>query len=727
MPRGAAGVGRMTSIDSILKIAISGLNTSQAAIKTTSDNIANVNTEGYARQIVEQETRLAGSEASGVQVARIRRITDAFLERELRDATADTQRYAALSALHDRLQTVLGRVDDESNFARRLDTLFGGISQPISEPDSATRRLDAINDLTAFANEVSRTAKQIQELRAEADRQIQEAVVIVNNAIQRIADLNPRIAFEKSTGGDPSALEEQRARAIAEIAEYVDLQLIEASNNFLTVSTSTGITLVDTSARKLVYSPPGVVAAATRFPQITVNRVDPVSGAAVGTGQSLDPNLRSGKLRGLLDARNTEFVNLGNELGEFSSAVIDRLNAVHNDNTAVPPPASLTGRQTGIVSTDADGFTGKVTFATISSTNTLVNRIEIDFTNNTRSVNGAATTALSGSTIGTLITDVNAALGANTLTLTAGVLKFTAPGGSTGVSLLQDSTTGSARGDRGFSHFFGLNDLMQASVATTFETGFTGTDAHQFANGGAINLQLRGPNSEIAKDVTVTFPVGGSTFADIVTKLNTDFANFGTFALDSKGALGFTPVATLTDYRLFVPNDTTNRGSTGLSLSSLFGLGPSFQPEAASGVKVVDRIANDNKLLALARLDTTATGTTPALTVGDARGALALQAVREERIAFGKTGNIGSQTTTLGDYGAAVLSDFATRAQQAESFLLDRDALRVVLQARTSDVSGVNLDEELGNMILFQNAYNASARMIATARQLFDVLLEVAG
>ena len=178
---------------------------------------------------------------------------------------------------------------------------------------------------------------------------------------------------------------------------------------------------------------------------------------------------------------------------------------------------------------------------------------------------------------------------------------------------------------------------------------------------------------------------------------------------------------------MFVPNDTTNRGSTGLSLSSLFGLGPSFQPEAASGVKVVDRIANDNKLLALARLDTTATGTTPALTVGDARGALALQAVREERIAFGKTGNIGSQTTTLGDYGAAVLSDFATRAQQAESFLLDRDALRVVLQARTSDVSGVNLDEELGNMILFQNAYNASARMIATARQLFDVLLEVAG
>ena len=450
----------------------------------------------------------------------------------------------------------------------------------------------------------------------------------------------------------------------------------------------------------------------------------------MGTGEALDPNLRSGKLRGLLDARNTEFVNLGNELGEFSAAVIDRFNAAHNTNTAVPPPASLTGRQTGIVSTDADGFTGKVTFATISSTNTLVNRIEIDFTNNTQSINGCATTALSGSTIGTLITDVNAALGANTLTLTAGVLKFAAPGGSTGVSLLQDTTTASDRGGRGFSHFFGLNDLLRASAETTFETGFTGADAHQFANGGAINLQLRGPNSEIAKDVTITFPVsGGTTFADIVAELNlgANFANFGTFALDSKGALSFTPNATFSGHTLFVPSDTTNRGSTGVTLSGLFGLGPNFQAEAASGVKVVDRIATDNTLLALARLDTSATGTTPALTLGDARGALALQAVREERVTFGKTGNIGALTTTLGDYSAALLSDFAIRAQQAQSFQLDREALRVVLQARVSDVSGVNLDEELGNMILFQNAYNASARMIATSRQLFEVLLEVAG
>ena len=719
----------MTSIDAILRTAVSGLNASQSAIKTTSDNIANVNTEGYSRRIVEQETQLAGSDPAGVKIARIRRVTDAFLESELRVSTADTRRYEALAALHDRLQVLLGSVDENSNFARRLDTVFGGISQLIAEPDSATRRLDAINDLTAFANEINRTSKLIQDLRAEADRQINETVTAINDAIDRIASLNPKIALEKNTGGDASALEEQRAQAIADLSEFMDLQLIELSNNFLEVSTSTGITLVDTAARKLVYTPSGVVSSATRFDAITVNRVD-AAGTVATTGQELDRQLKSGKLRGLLDARNTELVNLSNELSTLSANVIDRLNAAHNQNTAVPPPASLTGRQTGIVSTDADGFTGKVTFATVSSTNTIVNRIEIDFTANTQSVNGGGTTALSGSTIGTVITDVNTALGANTLALTAGVLKFTAPAGSTGVSLLQDSTTASDRGGRGFSHFFGLNDLMDAAVETTFDTGFTGTDAHQFANGGAINLQLRGPNSEIARDVTFTFPASSTTFADIVIDLNsaTNFSGFGTFTLnDTTGALTFAPAAGFADYTLFVPSDTTNRGSTGLSLSGLFGLGPNFQADAASGVKVVDRITADNKLLALARLDTAATGTIPALTLGDARGALTLQAIVDERVTFGAVGNLASLTTTLGDYGATVLSDFATRAQQAESLGRDREALRLVLEARVSNVSGVNLDEELGNMILFQNAYNASARLIATSRELFDVLLEVAG
>jgi flagellar hook-associated protein 1 FlgK len=69
----------------------------------------------------------------------------------------------------------------------------------------------------------------------------------------------------------------------------------------------------------------------------------------------------------------------------------------------------------------------------------------------------------------------------------------------------------------------------------------------------------------------------------------------------------------------------------------------------------------------------------------------------------------------------------ASKAEQSSVREKDSGALAAELEARISADSGVNLDEELANMILFQNAYAASARMIAAARDLFDILLQLSG
>jgi flagellar hook-associated protein 1 FlgK len=59
---------------------------------------------------------------------------------------------------------------------------------------------------------------------------------------------------------------------------------------------------------------------------------------------------------------------------------------------------------------------------------------------------------------------------------------------------------------------------------------------------------------------------------------------------------------------------------------------------------------------------------------------------------------------------------------QAESAMVDREALRMELTNRRSEVQGVNLDEEMAQMIIFQNAYNAAARLIQTTQEMYDVL-----
>ena len=68
------------TLDSAIRIGIGGLNAAQFGLTQTTNNIANVNTPGYVRREVQFETRVAGTEASGVQVAGVRRVIDLFLE-----------------------------------------------------------------------------------------------------------------------------------------------------------------------------------------------------------------------------------------------------------------------------------------------------------------------------------------------------------------------------------------------------------------------------------------------------------------------------------------------------------------------------------------------------------------------------------------------------------------------------------------------------------------------
>ena len=204
------------TIDSALKIGLSGLNASQFALTQTANNIANVNTEGYVRKTVQLENKVLGNIPTGVDIGSVRRVIDTFLQTEQRVASAQFKRYEALSLIHERLQSLLGAPNDNISFPGRLDRALDSIADTVTEPDSAVRRLSAVTELEAYATEINRVSKLVQDLRSESDRRISEALTTVNNAITRIDDLNPLIAREQKLGGDATSLIEQRDRAIAE-------------------------------------------------------------------------------------------------------------------------------------------------------------------------------------------------------------------------------------------------------------------------------------------------------------------------------------------------------------------------------------------------------------------------------------------------------------------------------------------------------------------------------
>ena len=711
----------MAAVTGILGNAISGITANQIALRNTSTNVANVNNPDYARREAVFQARSLG----GVDITEIRRITNDFLTREGLAANSAYGAAAAISTLHDRLQSVYGDPSANNSLPGKLDAMFADLSELQLDPASPIRRSTAIQGIETMLEEVARVAASLQEFRLDADRQVASRVPAINELLFNIHELNQDIVVGKAQSVDVNGLIDRRQQALSELSELVEIRISEQGNGRVDVATPDGTFLVSSTLTELRYS--GVAAADPDaiFPRITLHRIDAASGIPNDTGIAFEPHLSSGELRGLLNMRDVQLPEFAEELGEFSAKLIDTLNAIHNDNSAVPAPNQLVGRNTGLLATDAHGFSGTTNLSVVDASGATVVSVSVDFSANQYTVNGGVPVAFGG-TLNDVVNAIDAGLGANgSASLSGGVLTIDATNAAHGVAFLQDATAPSDRAGRGFSHFFGLNDLVQAAVPNHYQTGFSVGQAHGFTGGQTMQLKLINSLGQEAIDYTLT--IAGTSFNDIITQLNdpiTGVGKFATFAMDANGLIAVTPQPGYEDYTLFVPNDQTNRGGTGVSLSQLFGFGPGARQNQATGLVVDPDIVADNNRLALAKLDISAVGGL-ALSIGDDRGALALDAAENQVQQFSAAGSLSGAPLTLSDYSAQLIASAARAAAQAESVAENREGIREEIRAQLGEISGVNLDEELANLIVFQNAYNASARLIRAAEELLDTLINI--
>ncbi len=711
------------SISQILNNALSGLQTNQAGLQVTSNNIANVNTEGYARRVLNQETAVVGGQTAGVEIGEIRRMVDSFYQARYLTANGDEAQYEIEGRVQTRLQSLFGRPDENTSIAARINEALSALGDVMIDPSSSVRRSALLATIQDMAAGFSNLSDEIQSIRADVDVEITSNIAVANMLIERIHLLNPQIQRQMLEGTQETGLLDQRDQALAELAELIEIKTFQQDNGSVYVTTSDGFSLVGYSRVELQYANPASVGAGTVFQPITAHRVDPSTGDVATTGSDFDRHVDGGALRGLLNMRDGELVEIAQQVGELAAQVADQFNATHNDNSSVPAPGSLTGRNSGLISGDALGFTGATTVAVTATDGTLVSRIDIDFDAGTLSVDGGAPAAL-GATIGSFVTALNAALGANgSASFSAGALSIDATGASEGIAIRQDATTPSDRGGRGFSHFFGLNDLLRASEASHFDTGLAATDTHGFGAGETLDLEVQNDRGELVASVTYT--VAGSSIGDIITSLNGSLGSYFTVALDSNGAMTVTPVSGFNGYTLDVAGDGTARAGSGVGISQLFGLGKGSQMDQATNFSIIDAVRSNPDLLSLAVLDIS--GTTVAgdlvLTQSDNRGAVALQTLGNMSVDFNAAGYRGATTATLGNYAASMLADAGNRAALADARSADALTLKSEIDSRRQEIQGVSLDEEMSNMMVFQQAYNASARMIATVQQMYDTLL----
>ena len=710
------------SLSSILGSALSGLQASQIGLRSASNNVANVNTPGYARTEANFTTRVIDGRGFGVSVTGVVRVADAFLQAASVRASAQFSAAEIIGQSLDRFQSQVGTFDDQGSIFSRLNQAFSSIASAAVEPSLSVSRLSVAADLQSFFEEGRRLNSELRVLRQEADSRIASTLNRVNELTAEIANLNREVQSLTSASADSTGAQNRQAELVDELAQYLDIRTTANGDGRVFVSTTDGVALVENGAAILRYPPSGSGAAGVDYARITIQ-------SPGGSGQmDFNSHIRSGELAAFLGLRDNELPALMEEMAELVSTAADALNKEHNDATAYPPPTTLEGRNTGLLGTDSLGFTGATTIAVVDAGGAMVKQIDVDFDAGTLSVDGGAATAFGGTAIADFTAALNTALGADGSASFANGRMTVSATGTEGISTLQDTTTPADRGGRGFSHFFGLNDLVESTRPLFFQSGVSGTDAHGFTPGQTLDFRINAANGTVSQNISIS--VAGTSFNDLLTQLNDPVSGLGryaTFSINGAGELVQTPVAGFESFEPELVGDNTQRGTTTIAFSDLFGLGLSAQAGRTDLPQVAPRIRANSSLLAMAKLDLSGAPAVGDIVVasGDGRGGHALHSALTSQRAFSAAGGFAASSATLENFAARVAGDIGSRAARAERSAQSAESLKSSADQKRADVEGVSLDEELANMTIFQQSYNASARLLQTAKELTDTLLSI--
>ncbi len=700
------------SLSSILNIATSGLEVAQTGLTAVSNNISNVNTAGYVREVVNQGSLSVGGQGIGVSVQDIARTTNQFLEAANLKATADSSSAGVTSSMLDQAQSLFGDPTSTSSFFGQLDSVFSAFSTLSSSP-SATAQAAAVSQVSQFLSSSRSISSSLSQLSTQADAKITSDVTTANALLSQISRLNSTISQATVSGGDATGAQNQQSALVTQLSALMNVNVATTATGGVTIKASDGTVLAsDQGAATLSYDGSGSTG------QISVT---PVGGAT----QALGARLTSGELAGLAALRNTELPSISSQLANLTSQTAATLNAVSNSYSSVPAPSTLTGRNTGMdLATDVSNFTGKTTVGVVNAAGVLQSSVAIDFSAGAMTTAGGAAVSFTPSTF---LSTLNSQLGgAAVARFSSGSLSITAASASNGVVVSDDATTPSSKAGQGFSDFFGLNDLVSSSTPAGYATGLTASSGSGYPAGQAISFRLTGADGSTLKDVTVQTPAGG-TMADLVSALNSPTSGvglYGAFQLDAKGQLSFTATGG-SGVSLAVQSDSTANTATGASISQLFGIGSAARNAAAAGYGVRSDIAANPALLQTSAVTLGAASGTSVLASGDTSGADAFATAGQTSLAFAAAGEAAATTATLSGYASNLSGGIASKAAAAANAATSASAVATETQTRLSSAEGVNVDQEMISLTTYQQAYNASARLIQATSAMFTTLMSI--
>lgn len=329
----------MSSLSASLASALSGLTADQGALEATANNVANVNTPGYTREVPVLVTRdpvvvTPLTLGTGVDLQSIRSIRDPILESQIQQETQTQGQFSSLVSALSETQTTFSASTGDIGTA--ISNFFDSINQLSTSPSDMSLREGVLTAAGNVASAMNTAASNLTSQRTNLDASIEQTVSQINQLTSQIAKLNGQISSLENAGENAGTFLDQRTQLIDQLSALVDVSVIPTDNT-LTLTTANGTALV---------------AGQQSFPLSTQLGASGVQ-QIFAQGRDITSSIVSGQLGGLLGARDQQIPSIQNQLDTLAAGLANSVNSVQtagydlNGNAGVnlfnPPPASGTG------------------------------------------------------------------------------------------------------------------------------------------------------------------------------------------------------------------------------------------------------------------------------------------------------------------------------------------------------------------------------------------------
>ena len=310
-------------ITSILNIARNALFAQQSALQVLSNNIANVNTPGYARQeavLNEADSIMTdgGLLGNGVKVEQIISNYDKYLEFSMAREYTSMEEQMTYEKFFTRIESVLD--EGNSQLTSNITAFFNAWQTLSADPLSSVARADVAMNGANVAQGIRNIYTQLNSLQAEADNNVPSEVTQINNILASIAEFNKKTYASSVSGAEGSSFKTQSLAALQELSGKMNIQYFEDQNGGFTVMTGGGKLLVE---KGMVYELSAQKDPTDNFYDVywqgnSLNSVD-ISGSITG-----------GSLKSLMDLRDNQISGFIDDINELAESLMTQVNAIHS-------------------------------------------------------------------------------------------------------------------------------------------------------------------------------------------------------------------------------------------------------------------------------------------------------------------------------------------------------------------------------------------------------------